>query len=58
MATEMTLIKAVREHLLLPGETIGDFTRMFKQLTDTDKADLSEQFEKEFDYKITRPQAS
>ena len=34
---EMTLTKAMREHLLLPGEDTAKFVTMYKGLDDADK---------------------
>lgn len=38
---KMTLMRAVREHLLLPGETLAHMREMWTKLTDKDKEDLT-----------------
>lgn len=47
--TQITLAKAMTEHLLLPGD---NKIAQFKGLTPEDKADLREQFAREFGYQI------
>lgn len=54
MPTQISLMKAVRQHMLLSGETMAEFSAGWKKLTDQDKVELAAQFEREFDYSITR----
>lgn len=54
MAEKMTLMQAVRAHLMVSpeNERAREMLTEWKKLTDKDKDDLRIQFEKEFGYEI------
>lgn len=43
----ITLVRAIRDHLMLPGEGITRFREEYAKLTDKDKAELVEAFNKQ-----------
>jgi len=49
---EISFLKAMMEHLRMPGEPLPVFAAGIKTLTAKDKAELKAQFEKEFGYVI------
>ena len=52
MGEQITFLKAMVNHLKLPSESLTDFRREYSRLTERDKLDLRQQFEREFGYTV------
>jgi hypothetical protein len=50
--SEITLVRALNNHLRLPGEEMVSFASQLKRLTATDKEWLSNRFRLEYGYTI------